>query len=183
MNVGIFCGSRPGTDRRFVEEASEVGRRLAERGIGVVYGGGRVGLMGAVADGALAAGGTVIGVIPQALVEREVEHRELTELRIVDSMHERKQAMSDLSDGFIALPGGAGTLEEISEQWTWAQLAIHRKPCALLDVYGYYAHMSAMITTMVAQGFLNPDHADMLIVSDDLDEILRRFADYRPATV
>src|SRR6185503_14872599 len=135
----VFCGSSPGHDPAYGAAAAQLGRVLAERGIGLVYGGGRVGLMGILADAALAAGGEVIGVIPQALLDREIGHRGLTQLRVVDSMHSRKALMGDLADGFIALPGGIGTLEELFEVWTWAQLGLHRKPCGLLDANGFYA--------------------------------------------
>ncbi|MFI9011513.1 TIGR00730 family Rossman fold protein [Actinosynnema sp. NPDC053489] len=179
MRVCVFCGSSSGRVRH-VEAAREVGRALAERGIGVVYGGGRVGTMGALADGALAAGGSVVGVIPRNLVEWEVAHGNLTELRVVSSMHERKALMAELSDAFVALPGGAGTLEELFEVWTWAQLGLHAKPVGLLDVDGYFAHLLRMIDHMVAEGFLKPPYRDMLLVDDDLHRLLDRFRDYRP---
>jgi len=135
----VFCGSSPGHDPAHGASAAQLGRVLAERGIGLVYGGGRVGLMGILADAALAAGGEVIGVIPQALLDREIGHRGLTQLRVVDSMHARKALMGELAEGFIALPGGIGTLEELFEVWSWAQLGLHRKPCGLLDVNGFFA--------------------------------------------
>ena len=137
-SIGIFCGSSAGEHPLYLDTARLVGRTLAQQGLALVYGGGKVGLMGAVADAALEAGGVVIGVMPRGLVEREIAHRGLTELHVVEDMHERKTKMAALADGFIALPGGAGTLEEIFEQWTWAQLGIHEKPCAFLNIKGYY---------------------------------------------
>ena len=180
MNICVFCGSREGNDSNYVKAARDTGRMFAERGIALVYGGGKVGLMGAIADAALDAGGEVVGVMPRLLVEREISHPRLTQLHVVASMHERKQKMSELSNGFIALPGGAGTLEEIFEQWTWAQLGIHAKPCAFLNVLDYYSHMKTMIQSMVAQGFVKREHADMLMVESDIEAILRAFATYTP---
>lgn len=176
----MFCGSSGGTDPIYVETARATGRWLAERGIQVVYGGGHVGLMGAVADGALAAGGHVVGVIPRSLVDRELAHPGLSELQIVDSMHTRKAAMSDQAEAFIALPGGAGTLEEITEQWTWAQLGYHRKPCGYLDVDGFYAPLTALITSMRDRGFMSAEHANMIMVSDDLADLVAKFEAYQP---
>ncbi|MFJ6675025.1 TIGR00730 family Rossman fold protein [Actinosynnema sp. NPDC091369] len=178
MRVCVFCGSSSGRVRH-VEVAGQVGRALAERGIGIVYGGGRVGTMGALADGALAAGGSVVGVIPRSLVEWEVAHGNLTELHVVTTMHERKALMAELADAFVALPGGAGTLEELFEVWTWAQLGLHAKPVALLDVDGYFGHLVAMVDHMVEEGFLKPPYRDMLLVEDDLDRLLVRIRDYR----
>ena len=155
-SVCVFCGSASGNDPRFVEAASLFGRALAERGLTLVYGGGRVGLMGAVADGALGAGGRVVGVMPRGLVEREIAHVGLSELRVVETMHERKTAMSEVADAFAVLPGGAGTLEEAFEQWTWAQLAIHAKPVGFLDVpIGY-----AATDNMLGGGANAPDPSD-----------------------
>ena len=153
---------------------------LAERGIGLVYGGARAGTMGVLADAALAAGGTVHGVIPQSLVDREVAHEGLTDLRVVANLHERKAAMSDLADAYLTLPGGAGTLEELFEVWTWAQLGLHRKPIALLDVAGYYQPMLRFLENMAVEGFLDPTYREMLIVEPDIDRVLDRYADYRP---
>ena len=178
MRVCVFCGSSNGRVRH-VEVANRVGRTLAERGIEVVYGGGRVGTMGALADGALAAGGSVIGVIPRSLVDWEVAHGNLTELHVVESMHERKALMAELADAFVTLPGGAGTLEELFEVWTWAQLGLHAKPVALLDVDGYFTHLIRMVDHMVEEGFLKPPYRDMLLVDHDLDRLLTRCGDYR----
>lgn len=180
MRICVFCGSRAGTDPKFTEAARQVGALLAGRGIGLVYGGGRVGLMGVTADAALAAGGEVIGVIPRALQERELAHTGLTGLHVVESMHARKTMMADLSDGFIALPGGAGTLEEIFEQWTWGQLGIHAKPNGFLNVDGYYAPVRQMVQDMVAAGFLARDYADMLTFETDPEALLAAFDRYRP---
>jgi uncharacterized protein (TIGR00730 family) len=175
-SIAVFCGSSFGTDPAYEQAARATGRTLAERGIQVVYGGGHVGLMGAVADGALEAGGAVIGVIPSALDDRELAHHGLTELHVVDSMHARKTLMAERSDAFIALPGGAGTLEEVAEQWTWAQLSIHAKPSGFLDVNGFWAPMQAMLTQMVETGFVRREQARILSFSDDLDTLLEMLA-------
>ena len=178
-SIAIFCGSKAGNDSIFVQTAQDVGQRIAQQGKTLVYGGGRSGLMGVVADSALQAGGKVIGVIPEALVDRELAHPHLTEQHIVKNMHERKTKMSELADGFIALPGGAGTLEEIFEQWTWAQLGIHLKPCAFLNVAGFYDPLLAMIQTTVRQGFTHSRFADTLLVSDQIDVLLQQFEEYQ----
>ncbi|WP_433264617.1 TIGR00730 family Rossman fold protein [Actinosynnema sp. CS-041913] len=179
MRVCVFCGSSSGRARH-VEVAGQVGRMLAERGVEVVYGGGRVGTMGALADAVLSAGGSVVGVIPRSLVEWEVAHQGLTRLHVVETMHERKALMAELSDAFVTLPGGAGTLEELFEVWTWAQLGLHTKPVGLLDVDGYFAHLLKMVDHMVEEGFLKPPYRDMLLVEDDLERLLARFQTYRP---
>ncbi|MDX6278861.1 MAG: hypothetical protein QOJ72_2989 [Nocardioidaceae bacterium] len=170
--VAVFCGSSFGNDPTYAEAARLTGRTLAERGIAVVYGGGHVGLMGAVADAALEAGGKVIGVIPKQLDDRELAHHGLTELHVVESMHERKAMMAELSEAFIALPGGAGTLEEIAEQWTWAQLTIHSKPCGFLDVGGFWSPMRQMLDGMVSAGFVRAEQSGIVSFSADLDELL-----------
>ncbi|KJK43210.1 hypothetical protein UK23_34215 [Lentzea aerocolonigenes] len=179
MRMGVFCGSSAGRVRH-VEVAAQVGRVLAERGVEVVYGGGRIGTMGAVADGALKAGGSVIGVIPRHMTDWEIAHDGLTELHVVDTMHQRKALMADLSDAFVALPGGAGTLDELFEIWTWAQLELHAKPIGLLNVDGYYDHLLAMIDHMVSEGFLKQAYREMVLVDDDLDRLLNQFDDYAP---
>ena len=176
----MFCGSSPGHDPAYSASAENLGRVLAARRIGVVFGGGRVGLMGKLADAALAAGGEVIGVIPQALLEREVGHRGLTRLHVVDSMHARKALMSELSDGFIALPGGVGTLEELFEVWTWAQLGIHQKPCGLLDADGFFAPLVGFLDGLVEKGFIHPQYRAILAVASTPQELLDRFAAYEP---
>jgi uncharacterized protein (TIGR00730 family) len=153
---------------------------IARAGLTLIFGGGRVGLMGAVADAALAAGGKVVGVMPADLVSQEIAHPELTELKVVDSMHERKWAMAELADGFLCLPGGPGTFEEIFEQWTWAQLGFHAKPCGFVNVAGYYEPLRLTVANMVANGFLKPQYGDMLIWARDTEEALRRFDAYVP---
>ncbi|MDH2444225.1 TIGR00730 family Rossman fold protein [Amnibacterium sp. CER49] len=180
-SVAVFCGSSPGLDEVYLDAARAVGRSLAGRGITVVYGGGGVGLMGAVASAAVDAGGRVIGVIPEALVDREAASPELAELHVVQTMHERKAMMADLADAFVALPGGPGTLEEIAEQWTWAQIGVHRKPCGFLDVAGYWSPLEAMVARMVDQGFVRPHHAGLVTFSDSLDALLEAFAQAPPA--
>jgi uncharacterized protein (TIGR00730 family) len=180
--LAIYCGSATPSDPVYIDNAREVGRTLAERGIGVVYGGGKLGLMGAIADSALAAGGEVIGVIPQALVDAEVAHRGLTELHVVDTMHQRKQAFTDLSDGFVTLPGGTGTMDELWEAMSWAQIGYHAKPVGLLNVGGYYDGLISFVRTMGDVGFLRAQHRDLLIVDDSLDALLDRMAAYQPAT-
>jgi uncharacterized protein (TIGR00730 family) len=179
--LAVYCGSASPADPRFIENARFVGTALAQRGIGVVYGGGRLGLMGAVADGALEAGGAVIGVIPEALVNLEVAHRGLTELHVVKTMHERKQAFTDLSDGFLTLPGGTGTMDELWEALSWAQLGYHSLPVGLLNVAGYYDGILAFWRQMQDVGFLRPQHRDLLIAGDDLDELLIQMAAHAPS--
>lgn len=176
----VFCGSNSGASPDYARAAARVGTLLAERGITLVYGGGRVGLMGVLADAALAAGGKAIGVIPRALEAREVAHTGLSELRVVGSMHERKALMSELADGFIALPGGIGTMEEWFEVWTWGQLGIHPKPLGMLNVAGYYDHLLAFFDRMVTDGFLPPAHRSMAIVGEDPETLLHRLAGYVP---
>ena len=179
--LAVYCGSATPADPCFLESARDTGRFLAERGIGIVYGGGRLGLMGALADAALAHGGTVIGVIPQALVAAEVAHRALTELHVVGSMHERKQAFTDLADGFVTLPGGTGTMDELWEALSWAQLGYHAKPVGLLNVAGYYDALLTFVRTMGDVGFLRPHHRDLLIAHDRLDRLLDAMRSHRPA--
>ena len=166
-SVCVFCGSSPGRDPRLLTMARDFGALVAARGQRLVYGGGRVGLMGALADGALAAGGTVIGVIPAMMVGRELAHPGLGELRVVGSMHERKATMADLADAFVALPGGIGTLEELFEVWTWGQLGLHRKPCGLLDVDGYYERLLAFLHHAGSAGFIGSDTMRLLVVEAD----------------
>jgi uncharacterized protein (TIGR00730 family) len=178
--LAVYCGSASPADPVYIETARAVGRALAERGIGVVYGGGRLGLMGAVADSALQAGGEVIGIIPQALVDAEVAHRGLTELQVVRTMHERKQAFTDLSDGFVNLPGGTGTMDELWEALSWAQIGYHSKPVGLLNTAGYYDHLICFYEKMAEVGFLRPQHRDILIVDSQLDGLLEKMAAHRP---
>ncbi|MEC3979733.1 TIGR00730 family Rossman fold protein [Amycolatopsis sp. H20-H5] len=176
--VCVFCGSSMGFDPAYAEQARALGGLLASRGIGLVYGGASVGTMGAVADGALAAGGEVIGVIPQALSRVEISHAGLTELHVTADMHERKAKMAALSDGFLALPGGAGTLEELFEVWTWAQLGLHSKPIGLVDVGGYYGPLLKFADHMVGEGFLKPEHRDLVTIDADPAALLDGFAMY-----
>ncbi|MBL1421068.1 MAG: TIGR00730 family Rossman fold protein [Alphaproteobacteria bacterium] len=178
MRLAVFCGSSVGKSDEFLKAAQALGRLLAQQGIELVYGGGHVGLMGGIADAVLGAGGKVIGVMPQHLVDREIAHTGLSELIVVADMHERKLKMADLSDGFIAMPGGAGTIEEITEQWTWAQLGVHQKPCAFLNILNYYDPFKIFVASMVEQGFVAADYADMLIYSDDPQVILNEIKDY-----
>lgn len=179
-SVCVFCGSSPGASPVYAEAAAALGRAVAGRGLALVYGGGRVGLMGVVADAALAAGGKVTGVIPEALATRELAHPRVTELRVVGSMHERKALMSELADGFLALPGGIGTLEEWFEVWTWSQLGFQPKPCGLLNVAGYYDHLLAFLDHMTGERFLTAVHRAMAIVDDHPERLLDRLAAYQP---
>ena len=175
--VCVYAGSNPGSDPAYADAARALASLLAERGIGLVYGGGKVGLMGVLADTALAAGGEVIGVMPQALVDREIGHPALTEMRVVGSMHERKALMADLSDAFVAVPGGIGTLEELIEVYTWSQLGIHSKPLGLVNTDGYYDGLTAFLDHSVTEGFLRPQTRASLLVAPDpaalLDELVR----------
>jgi uncharacterized protein (TIGR00730 family) len=182
-SVCVFCGSSAGNDPGFAQAASEFGVLLAREGITLVYGGGHVGLMGILADAVLANGGKVIGVIPRALWDREVGHRNLTELLVVETMHERKAMMASLADAFVALPGGLGTLEEIFEVWTWAQLGIHDKPVGFLDVDGFYAPLLAFLDHGVDAGFVREPHRAMAIVDGDGASLLQRMAEYEPPRV
>lgn len=173
--ICVFCGASPGRDPSYVAIAAAVGTALAERSIELVYGGGRLGTMGAVADGALGAGGRVIGVIPAGLVERELAHRGVDDLRIVGSLHERKAVMADLSEAFIALPGGLGTLEELAEVLSWGQLELHAKPIGLLNVRGYFDRLVDFIDHAIAEGFVPARHRDLFVVDEDLEMLLARF--------
>ena len=180
-SICVFCGSSLGNDVVYEQITQATGQIIAEQGLTLVYGGGRSGLMGVVANSALEAGGKVIGVIPEALVDRELAHAELSELHVVKDMHERKTKMAELADGFIALPGGAGTLEEIFEQWTWNQLGIHQKPCAFLNINGFYDDLIKMLQASVEHGFSQARFVDTLIVSDNIHDILTAFQKYQPA--
>lgn len=179
MKIAVFCGSGHGSDPAYAAAASDVGRVLAQRSITVVYGGGHVGLMGRVADAAISAGGDVIGVIPNRLDQRELTHPGLTETHVVGSMHERKLLMAELADAFLALPGGAGTLEEIAEQWTWAQLGIHDKPSAFLDINNFWQPVRQMRDHMVTSGFVTQANAEVLTFDSDLERLIDRLC--RPA--
>ena len=168
----VFCGSSHGANPAYAEAAVTLGTLLAKRGIGLVYGGGNVGLMGVIADAALAAGGEVIGVIPKSLADREVAHHGVTDLRVVDSMHTRKAMMAELSDAFIAMPGGVGTFEEFFEAITWTQLGLHRKACGLLNVAGFYTPLAVFIDQAVSEGFIKPVHRAAIVVDDNLERLL-----------
>lgn len=174
--VCVFCGSSLGNRVEYSEAAVTLGGLLARRGIGLVYGGGNVGLMGVVADGALAAGGEVIGVIPHSLATREIAHHGVTDLRVVDSMHTRKALMAELSDAFIALPGGFGTFEEFFEAVTWTQLGVHRKPCGLLNIAGFYAPLAAFIDQAVSEGFIRDAHRQSIVIDDHPERLLDSLA-------
>ncbi|MFD1602455.1 TIGR00730 family Rossman fold protein [Flavobacterium artemisiae] len=181
--ITVFCASSFGTDKIYEEQAVLVGKTLAEQNIELVYGGANVGLMGAVADGALQAGGKVIGVLPDFLRSKEIAHLGLTELILVESMHERKTKMSDLCDGVIALPGGFGTLEELFEMLTWAQLGLHKKPIAILNINGFYDALITLLETMTEKGLLKEVNQKMLLVSDNIDDLLYQMKNYTAPTV
>jgi len=181
--LAIFCGSNPGARPDYVEAARSFGRLLAQRGIGIVYGGSNVGLMAALADAMLDEFGEIIGVIPRMLVEREVANTALTDLRIVDSMHQRKAMMAELADGFVALPGGIGTLEEFFETWTWGQLGMHAKPCGLLNVAGYFDPLLTFLDHAVSEKFVRDVHRAMVVVERDPAVLLSRFESYDPPRV
>jgi uncharacterized protein (TIGR00730 family) len=179
----VYAGSNAGARPEYAEAAAALGRELAARGTGLVYGGGRVGLMGVLADAVLAGGGEAVGVMPQALADREIAHRGLTELRVVGSMHERKALMAELADGFVAVPGGIGTLEELIEVYTWSQLGIHRKPCGVVDAAGFWANLSALLDHMSAEGFLRREHRGVLIADADPARLLDRLDAWEPPAV
>lgn len=182
-SVCLFCGSSAGRDPVYGDSARAMGRELAERGIRLVYGGGRVGLMGAVADAVLAAGGEAVGVIPRSLQEREVGHTGLSELHVVETMHQRKALMAELAGAFIAMPGGIGTLEELFEIWTWGQLGIHRKPLGLLNVAGFFDPLLAFLEHIVDEGFLRAEHRASVAVESTPAELLRSIEAVRPPEV
>lgn len=181
--ICVYCGSSTGHDPTHARTARRLADRMAARDLGLVYGGASVGLMGIVADQVIECGGEAIGVIPSSLMDREIGHDGLTQLHVVDSMHERKALMAELADGFIALPGGLGTLEETFEILTWAQLGLHHKPVGLLDSGGYFQHLSAFLDHAVAEGFVRPEHRGMILVDDDPDRLLDRMAHHRPPPV
>jgi uncharacterized protein (TIGR00730 family) len=181
--ICVFCGSSPGSRPEYRAAAEELGTKLARSNIGLVYGGGNVGLMGVLADAVLAAGGEAVGVIPENLMALEVGHKGLTKLHVVRSMHERKALMADLSDGFIAMPGGFGTLEEICEVVTWSQLGLHAKPCGILNVLGYYSPLLAMFDHAVEERFLKPENRALVLARDSVVELLRAMERWRPVRV
>lgn len=181
--ITVFCGSSFGTDEIYKEQAYLLGETLAKNNIEVVYGGANVGLMGAVADGALSVKGKVIGVLPEFLKGKEIAHRNLTKLIITETMHERKVKMNELSDGVIAMPGGYGTLEEFFEMLTWGQLGLHKKPIAILNINGFYNELKLLIQTMVDKGFLKSINQEMLLISDNIDELINMMQNYKAPTV
>lgn len=180
--LAVYCGSAAPADQRYMDIARDVGTALATRGIGIVYGGGRLGLMGAVAGAALAAGGEVIGVIPEALVTAEIANRDCTELKVVSGMHERKLAFTQLADGFLTLPGGVGTMDELWEAVSWAQLGYHAKPVGILNAFGFYDHLLAFNRHMAEVGFVRPAHQGIIIAEHELDLLLTRMAAHEPVT-
>lgn len=182
-SICVYCGSNPGNRPEYLEAAKALGKTLAANQITLVYGGAKIGIMGCIADTVLAEGGEVIGVMPQSLVDREVAHPGLTRLEVVSSMHERKALMAKLSDGFIAMPGGIGTLEEIFEVLTWAQLGFHRKPCGLLNIQGYYDHLSTFLDHVTEEGFVRDVHRAMLQVESAPEEMIKAFEAYQPPQV
>lgn len=182
-SITVFCGSSFGSEEVYKEQATLLGQTLAKRGIQLIYGGADVGLMGAVADGALNAGGKVTGVLPHFLQSKEIAHKQLTELVLVETMHERKTKMNDLCDGVIVLPGGYGTLEEFFEMITWAQLGLHQKPIGLLNINGFYDDLIRMVQTMVDKGFLKQVNRDMLLISEGIEELLEMMRNYKAPTV
>ncbi|NNC53015.1 MAG: TIGR00730 family Rossman fold protein [Erythrobacter sp.] len=180
--LAVYCGSASPEDPRYLELARDVGAGLAERGIGVVYGGGRLGLMGAVASGALDAGGEVIGIIPEALANSEVSNHDCTELHTVSGMHERKQKFTDLSDGFVTIPGGVGTMDELWEAVSWAQLGYHDNPVGLLNAFGFYDELIAFNRKMANVGFVRPVHQGIIIAEETLSALLEKMESYQPHT-
>lgn len=181
--IAVFCGSSYGTEAVYAEQAKTLGRALAKRGIGLVYGGAKVGLMGAVADGALEENGDVIGVLPYFLQAKEIAHERLTRLVLVESMHERKTKMNEWCDGIIALPGGFGTMEEFFEMLTWAQLGLHQKPVALLNIDGFYDSLNDLLDVMVTKGFLKETNRRMLLTGSSIDDLLQQMQTYSPPDV
>ena len=180
--LAVYCGSAAPADTRYMDLARAVGTALAARGIGIIYGGGRLGLMGALAGSALAAGGEVIGVIPEALVTAEIANRDCTELKVVSGMHERKLAFTELSDGFLTLPGGVGTMDELWEAVSWAQLGYHAKPVGILNAFGFFDHLLAFNRHMAEVGFVRPAHQGIIIAEHELDLLLTRMAAHEPVT-
>lgn len=181
--ICVFCGSSPGSRPEYLQAARQLGHTLASKGIGLVYGGGRVGMMGKIAESVLEKGGEVIGVIPKELVEKKVAYTGLADLRVVGSMHERKALMADLSDGFIALPGGLGTIEEFFEVVTWAQLGIHPKPCGLLNIVQYYNKLLDFLDHTVSEKFVELEHRSMILVDENPEKLLQKFESYRPPKI
>lgn len=183
QSITVFCGSNSGFRGEYAEAAKALGAQMASNGIRLVYGGGKVGLMGIIADEVMHCGGEVIGIIPDSLEKKEVGHRAVTELRVVGSMHERKALMAELADGFIAMPGGIGTFEEYFEILTWAQLGFHSKPCAILNISGYYDGLLDLCDTAVAEGFLRREHRGLIIEDTDPSNLLAKMRAFKPASI
>ncbi|MDO8291075.1 MAG: TIGR00730 family Rossman fold protein [Parvibaculum sp.] len=182
-NICVYCGANPGRQEAYSSAARDLAKALVDRNLGLVYGGASVGIMGLIADAVLQLGGRVVGVMPEALVRKEIAHKNLTELHVTQSMHERKTLMAELSDGFIAMPGGIGTLEEIFEIWTWAQLGFHAKPCGLLNVAGYFDSLTTFLDHAVAEQFVKKAHRSILLVEHEPEALLDRFASYEPPSI
>ncbi|MEM7358879.1 MAG: TIGR00730 family Rossman fold protein [Pseudomonadota bacterium] len=182
-NIAVYCGSSSGASPAYRDSATKLGQAMLARNIGLVYGGASIGVMGQIADTVLQGGGQVTGVIPEALAGLEIAHSDISELIVVRSMHERKALMAERADGFIALPGGLGTMEELFEVLTWAQLGMHNKPCAMLNVNGYYDSLVGLLDTMVEQGFVKPLHRELLLVENEVSPLLDRMQQYRPPKV
>jgi uncharacterized protein (TIGR00730 family) len=182
-SICVYCGSNFGERGRYLEAAQDLGVKMAEREITLIYGGGNVGLMGAIADSVLAAGGKAIGVMPQALVDKEVAHTGLSDLRVVGSMHERKSLMADLADGFIALPGGLGTLEEFCEVATWTQLGLHQKACGLLNIGGFYDGLLSFLNHATSEKFIRPEHRSIVLAEEDPVELIKKLSQFEVPTV
>jgi hypothetical protein len=178
--ICVYCGSNSGNRAEYISAAKELGKEFVKRDISLIYGGARVGIMGAIADQVLALGGEVIGVMPQALIDKEVAHTQLSELIVVESMHQRKSKMEQLSDGFIALPGGLGTIEELFEMLTWAQLGLHNKPCAILNIASYFDPLCGFLEHAATEGFVKPSHAKMLLIKTNPIELLNAMDHYNP---
>ncbi len=181
-NITVYCGANPGNSPVFTEQAFALGKYMAEHKIGLVYGGGNVGLMGAVANGVVQNNGDAVGIIPQFLLDKELGHGGLTELIIVENMHQRKAKMYELCDGIIALPGGFGTMEELFEMLTWAQLGLHQKPIALLNTFGYYNSLLQFFDQMTEWGLLRPEHRSMVLVDEDIDVLIQKMNEYEPTS-
>lgn len=182
-SITVFCGSSSGFRPEYAEAAKELGRNLVEQNIRLVYGGGNVGLMGIIADEVMKNGGEVVGIIPESLDKKEVAHRGISELRVVNSMHERKALMAEFADGFIAMPGGIGTFEEFFEILTWAQLGFHHKPCGLLNVANYYDGLLSLCENAVNEGFLRKQHSELILVDSDSTKLLEKMQNYKPQTI
>lgn len=182
-SICVFCGSNSGLNPAYVQAAKNLGAEIVKQGLSLIYGGASVGLMGAIADAVLKAGGQAFGVIPQNLESKEIAHKNLTKLYVVESMHQRKQMMFDLSDAFLTLPGGLGSLEEICEVLTWAQLGLHKKPCGFLNINGFYDHLIVQFDRIVSEGMMKPENREMILVDNSITAILQKFRSYQAPSV